>query len=217
MTETDTPSARHDLVLWWSSRSPFVRKVMIAAHELGLAGRIETRAEVVTPTAKSDALRAVHPLGQLPVLERPDGAPVYDSHVICEYLDSLADKRLVPAAGPSRIAVLQRQALADAMLDKALRALDERFRPEGTRSAERTEAALRDIGFALDRLETEVRAGELAGDLGDLGAIAVASTLAYLDFRFAAECRWRDGRPALAAWFTGVGQRPSMLATTFVG
>ena len=217
MTKTDTPGARQDLVLWWSSRSPFVRKVMIAAHELGLAGRIETRAEIVTPTAKSDALRAVHPLGQLPVLERPDGPSVYDSHVICEYLDGLADRRVIPATGEARIAVLQRQALADAMLDKALRALDERFRPEGTRSAERTDAALRDIGFALDRLDVEAGAGGLAADLGDLGAIAVASTLAYLDFRFAAECQWRDGRPALSAWFAGVEQRPSMQATAFVG
>jgi glutathione S-transferase len=208
-------STGKDLTLWWSSRSPFVRKVMIAAHELGLAGRIATRPEVVTPTAKSDALRAVHPLGQLPVLERPDGPPVYDSAVICDYLDALAGHRIIPAAGDTRLAVLQRQALADGMLEKALRVLDERFRPEGTRSPERTESGLRDIGWALDRLEAEAADGGVDEGLGDLGSIAVAAALAYLDFRFASECPWREGRPRLTSWFAGVERRPSMVATAF--
>jgi glutathione S-transferase len=203
------------LTLWWSSRSPFVRKVMIAAHELGLAHRIATRAEIVTPTAKSQALRAVHPLGQLPVLERPDGPPIYDSPIICDYLDGLAGNRLIPAAGPARLSVLQRQALADGLLDKALRALDERFRPEETRSPERTEGALKDIGFALHAFEQQARDGQLDVGLGGIGAVSVAAALAYLDFRFAAECPWREGRPGLTAWFAQVEQRPSMVATAF--
>lgn len=201
------------MILYWSSRSPFVRKVMIAAHELGLAGRIETRAEIVTPLAKSETLRAANPLGMLPTMQLPDGTTLYDSHVICDYLDALAGGRLIPSAYPGRGHVLRREALADGMLDKALKWLDERFRPEATRAQDKIDSFARDVGHALDTFDKEGAA--LSPELADLGTVTLATALSYLDFRFAAEVPWRIGRPALAAWYAAVEQRPSMQATAY--
>src|SRR5471030_171866 len=107
--------------LRYSSASPYVRKVMIVAHEGGLAERIETVATSVVPVKANDALKAENPLVKLPSLTTDDGITLYDSPVICEYLDSLhAAAKMFPPAGPARWTALRRQALADGILDAAI-------------------------------------------------------------------------------------------------
>src|SRR5579862_66320 len=103
--------------LHYSITSPFVRKVLVAAHELGIAGEIELLPAALTPIAPSEAVNAANPLGKIPALEI-DGEPaLYDSLVIAEYLDSLAGPKLFPASGPARWTALRRAAAADGMAD----------------------------------------------------------------------------------------------------
>ncbi len=115
--------------LHWSPRSPYVRKVMIVAHELGLADRIETVRTVVGGTTPHRELMRENPLGKIPTLVLEDGRIIYDLPVICEYLDTLHDGPKLYPAWPERLTALRRLALGDGMLDIALPWLGERFRP----------------------------------------------------------------------------------------
>ena len=109
------------MTLHWSPRSPFVRKVMVAAHELGLADRIATVRTVVAMANVNRALLAENPLGKIPTLVLEDGTILYDSQVIIEYLDSLVGGgRLVPASGPARWLELRRHALANGLLEQLI-------------------------------------------------------------------------------------------------
>jgi glutathione S-transferase len=189
--------------LRYSPTSPYVRKVLVTAIELGLEARIER--------ISKDNLVNDNPLDKIPTLIMDDGEALYDSPVICEYLDSLnPDLRLFPPAGPARWRVLRQQALCDGVLDAAiLRMLESKRRPEGLRWAEEIAKQGGKVGRALDRLEAEV--GDLEGDL-TIGQIAAGCTLGYLDFRFGHE-DWRPAHPKLAAWQAEFAKRPSMLET----
>lgn len=199
--------------LYWSSRSPFVRKVMVTAHELGLAGRIRTERVVVSAAAPNAEVMAVNPLNKIPTLVLDDGGALFDSRVICEYLDTLHEgPRLFPTDAGARFVALRRQALGDGLMDTILLRLGEQARPPAAQSEKHLSAYRLKITAALDRLESE--AAGLAGPLG-IGHIAVGCALAHLDFRFAAD-DWRGGRPQLARWFGGFAGRPSMQATQFV-
>lgn len=124
------------MTLHWSPRSPYVRKVMIVAHELGLADRIAPVRTVVGGTTPHRGLMARAPLGKIPVLELADGTVLYNSPVICDYLDNLHDgAKLFPPAWPERGVALRRLALGDGMLDVALAWLGEQFRPAERQSA----------------------------------------------------------------------------------
>src|SRR5438105_4191372 len=104
--------------LHWSPRSPFVRKVMIAAHELGLVGKLDCVRTVVATTEPHALLMRENPLSKIPTLVLDDGTVIYDSAVILEYLDGLHDgPKLIPAAQPERITALRRQSLGDGFLD----------------------------------------------------------------------------------------------------
>jgi glutathione S-transferase len=198
------------MTLHWSPRSPYVRKVMILAHELGLAADIRTVRTVVGGTTPHRGLMRINPLGKLPTLELPDGTALYDSPVICEYLDTLHDRpRLFPAAGPARFTALRRQALGDGMLDAALPWLSERFRPPERQSAPHMALWQAKLEAAVAALDAEAPA--LAGDGFDIGQIAIGVALGYLDFRFP-ELAWRDGHAALAEWYQGFAARPSVAA-----
>ena len=192
-----------------SPTSPYVRKVSVTALERGLDGRIE-RVPTDTRDPKSDHA-ADNPLGKVPALITDDGERLYDSPVICEYLDSLAGGApLFPPAGPARWRALRLQALADGILDAAiLKMLETRRRPEALRWDGWVRLQGGKIGRALDQLEREVEA--LAGPL-TIAQIATGCALGYLDFRFPDE-DWRAARPALAAWYEGFSQRPSMRQT----
>lgn len=195
--------------LLWSSRSPFVRKVMIAAHELGIADRIATERVVVSPADPNRAVMAVNPLGKIPTLTLDDGTVLYDSRVIVEYLDTTYGGSLVPRDGAARWRALTLQSLADGTIEADLRWMEERNRPEAERRVAHRDGAITKVESGLAVLE----ATELAGV--DVGTIAVASALAHLDFRFP-EAPWRPTHPRLAAWFEIFSARPSMRATQFV-
>src|SRR5499425_2367710 len=182
--------------LHWSPRSPFVRKVMIVAHERGLAYRLTCVRTVAAMTTPHAGLMRDNPLSKIPTLVLDDGTALYDSAVICEYLDALDGKpRLFPAAGAARFMALRRQALGDRFLDLLVLTRNELLRPQPSQphlasAAERTAAV-------LDNLETEADA--LAASAFTIGHIAIGCALAYLDFRFA-EQGWRKHHPRLSSW-----------------
>jgi glutathione S-transferase len=198
--------------LYWSSRSPYVRKVMIAAHETGLVGRLDCRRVIVSAYAENTDVLPVNPLGKIPTLVLDDGAALYDSPVICEYLDGLhSGPKLFPASGPARFEALRWLALGDGLLDMLLaRMYEERARPEEQRSQKLQDAIAVKLKACLDALEALAPA--LEGTPVNIGHIALGCALGYLDFRFAGD-DWRAGRPALAAWQKAFAARPSVVAT----
>ncbi|HUA51912.1 MAG TPA: glutathione S-transferase [Candidatus Sulfotelmatobacter sp.] len=199
--------------LYWSSRSPFVRKVMIAAHELGLAARIEPIPAVVALAQPNPAVMAHNPLNKIPTLIADDGSVLFDSTVICAYLDELAGApRLFPTAPRERWAALRWHALANGLTDVLILWRSEALRPAPQRSDAVTAALALKTAATLDVLEGEADA--LAAAPLSIAHVGAAAVLAYLDFRFA-DLAWRTGRPRLAAWFAGFAQRPSMQATAF--
>ena len=120
------------MLLYWSSRSPFARKVMVVVHELGLADQIRTERVVVSALKPNTQVMVLNPLAKLPTLVLDDGTAMFDSTVICEYLASLASARaLYPASGPQRWTALKRQSLADGLLDTLLMWLMERAKEPG--------------------------------------------------------------------------------------
>ncbi|WP_238182054.1 glutathione S-transferase [Methylobacterium trifolii] len=197
--------------LFYAPASPYARKVLVVAHELGLADAIETVSVSVTPIAREAGTAAHNPLGKVPTLVTDTDGALFDSRVICEYLDARsAGPRLFPADGPERWAALGQQALADGLLDAALLTRYERaVRPEHLRWDAWDAGQIAKVAAALDRIES--LAPGFAHRIG-IGPIAVACALGYLDFRFP-DLGWRSGRPAAAAWFETFGQRPSMAAT----
>ena len=197
--------------LYVSPASPYVRKVRVVAREAGLAAGIEEVVASVSPVAPNEQVSRDNPLGKLPVLIADDGSAIYDSPVICEYLDSLhSGRKLFPAAGPARWTALKLQALADGLLDAALLARYEAaLRPEPRRWPEWIAGQKRKIADALDTLERDV---DLLGGELTIGNLSVACALGYLDFRFAADA-WRTGRPKLDAWLAEVSKRESLRAT----
>ncbi|HWL47041.1 MAG TPA: glutathione S-transferase N-terminal domain-containing protein [Sphingomonadaceae bacterium] len=196
--------------LFWSSRSPFARKVVVVAHEAGLADRIE-RIAVPIPSP-APALHRANPIAKLPTLITDDGTALADSPVICEYLDDVGGAGLFPAPGPSRWRALGRQALADGVLDQLLLWRAELRRPEPCRAAALLASFAARLDAALVRLEEHAAAAH--GDGVDIGDLAVGVMLAYLDFRFP-ERDWRRGRPALAEAQARFSARPSAIATAF--
>lgn len=203
-----------NLKLFWSSRSPFVRKVMIFAHEAGVADQIERERTVVAPTKPNADVMRLNPLNKLPTLILDDGSALFDSRVIVEYLDTLhGGPKLIPMDGPERFSALRLQALCDGILDFLLLGLSERARPEAQQSSDLKAALAVKFKAGFDALESE--ASGLRQKQFGLGEIAVAAVTGYADFRYGAE-RWRDGRPKLAAFADGIADRPSIVATAHV-
>ncbi|QEH80077.1 glutathione S-transferase [Sphingomonas sp. C8-2] len=198
--------------LHWSPSAPFVRKVMVAAHALGLADRIECVRSRVGPTRLNAELMVDNPLNKVPTLVLPDGTSLYDSRVICDYLDALAGGGLVPVEPVARWRVLRWQCLADGMLDVTILLRDEHFRGDGHRSTAHLAAYAAKMRACLDAMEKEADALATAGL--DIGSIATGVALAYLDFR-APALEWRQGRPRLAAWESAFAEQPAMVAAPF--
>ena len=188
--------------------SPYVRKVMVTAHELGLAGKIELLDTAVSPVTTNATLAAENPLMKIPALTTDDGQVLFDSPVICEYLDSLAGGgKLFPASGKARWSALRQQALGDGILDALILCRYEiAARPEDKRFAGWTDGQMRKAHQGLAALEAE--------DLSSrtIGSVTAGCTLGYLDFRFSND-GWRARHPRLADWYKGVEALPSMQAT----
>lgn len=197
--------------LHWSSRSPFVRKVMVFAHETGLADRIDTVNTAVAMTQPNRDLMRDNPLSKVPTLITDAGAALYDSTVICEYLDSLhSGAKLFPTPGEDRWQALRWHALGDNMLDLLVLWRNERLRPPQQISQELQEAFRVKLEAALDKIERDAPA--LGAARFGIGQIAIGCSLGYIDFRFP-EVRWRDGRPAITAWYERFAARPSARKT----
>ena len=193
--------------LIYANPSPYSRKVRMVIAEKGLGDEIEFVAS--NPFEDAPDIRAANPLGKVPVLILNDGAALYDSPIICEYLDCLSrGARLLPE-GEIGWVVRRRHALADGLLDAAFNIVVERRRPETERSASWIER----WGGAVDRALMQIEA-----DIGDLDVeptlahIAFGCALGYLDFRLP-DRPWRDRHPKAAAWFAAFSERPSMVAT----
>jgi glutathione S-transferase len=198
------------MLLHWSPRSPFVRKVMIVAHEVGLAEHIETVRTVVAAAAPNAELMKRNPQSRLPTLELADGTAIYDSRVICDYLDSLHDgARLFPQDFPDRLVALRRQALGDGMLDTLIMWRGEQLRPPAQQSIKHMQAWKLKTRASVDMLEEE--ADPLADSRFSIGHIALGVALDYIDFRFG-ELAWREGHPRLTAWHDTFAARPSVRA-----
>jgi glutathione S-transferase len=196
--------------LYHSPTSPFVRKVMVLLDESAASDRVTLVQAMGTPLEPGTLPVDRNPLGKVPALEREDGPTLYDSRVICRYLDDLLDAGLYPAA-PRLWDALVLEATADGMTDAAvLMRYESHVRPAAARSTEWLEAQWAKVDRGLTALE-ERWISHLSGPL-DIGQIAVGAALGYLDFRHA-ERGWRTGRPGLAAWFERFSARPSMLAT----
>lgn len=199
--------------LHWSPRSPFVRKVMLAAHELGVVDRIETVRTLVRMGAPNPTLLPDNPLSKIPTLVLEDGRVLFDSLTIIEYLDSIAGGHLVPAAGDARWNALTRHALGNGFLDLLILWRNERDKPEPARTAEWLDSFATKTRATLDHLEREAPA--LDDTPFGIGQIGIGCALSYLDFRFR-DLPWRDGRPALARWHQDFCARPSARATEAV-
>ncbi len=190
--------------------SPFVRKCLVAADELGLRERIELVPAAAHPVNRDQSVVAHNPLGKIPTLITDEGMALHDSRVICEYLNAQGRGNLVPRDGPARWNVLVEQSLADGLMDAAVLARYETaLRPEPLRWNDWLDGQLAKVGSALDALDARAAA---FGDRVDLGTIAFACALGYLDFRFAS-LGWRNTRPNASAWFERFGARKSMVAT----
>jgi glutathione S-transferase len=195
--------------LHYNIASPFARKVLAVAIETGLDVRIERVKRLMTPVAPDALLNADNPLGKIPCLITDDGMALYDSPVICEYLDSLHHGARMFPSGPARWTALRRQALADGIMDAAVLTRYETFlRPQEVRWDAWIDSQKQKFLRALDALEFE---GASLGVV-DIGTLAIACALGYLDFRFPDE-DWRAGRPRLAAWLEQFAQRPAIANT----
>ncbi|MGE0559801.1 MAG: glutathione S-transferase [Burkholderiales bacterium] len=200
--------------LYWSSRSPFVRKVMIFAHECGLAGRIECQRTAVAMNKPNLELLKTNPLGKIPTLVLDDGSVLYDSTVICEYLDSLHDgRKLFPASGAARWTALRRHALGNNLMDNLMLWRNERLRPQAQQSPETLAAFELKVRNAVSALDAEADA--LAATPVDIGHVAIGCALGYADFRFS-HLDWRAGRDRIARWYDQFAQRLSMHNTVHV-
>src|SRR5262245_27344228 len=157
--------------LLWSSRSPFVRKVMVAAHETGLAHRICAERVVVAPNKPNAGVMELNPLNKIPTLVLGDGSVLYDSRVICEYFDALHDgPKLFPADTLTRWSVLRRQALGDGLMELSVLRLGEQNRAKEMQSESHLAAYRLKIASALDRIEIE---GVGSAGFPDIGQIAM--------------------------------------------
>ncbi|MGQ0511333.1 MAG: glutathione S-transferase [Betaproteobacteria bacterium] len=196
--------------LHFSPRSPYVRKVMACAIELGLVDRLEKVRSPVAMTEPNLVLMRDNPLGRLPTLVTDEGMVLFDSIVICEYLDGLAGGKLFPAAGPGRIQALRWHALGDGMLDTGILWRNERDKPAVRQTPEWLGNFELKMRNALDFLEGEAAALEKA-PVG-IGHVTLGCALGYLDFRFQ-DIHWRESRPAITGWYASFAERASMKDT----
>ena len=196
--------------LYYSPGSPYARKVRITALETGLDKKIEMVNVVLTPVAANTDVDKHNPIGKIPALS-VKGMDLFDSPVICEYLDAQQKgRKLLARKGRDRWVALRLQAMADGLLDAALLVRYEGFlRPEEKRWPEWSKGQMKKIEGVLDQLEAETKS--LKGKL-TLGTISVICALGYLDFRFASH-DWRAKRPKLAKWFASVSKLTSVKAT----
>jgi glutathione S-transferase len=192
--------------LYHSPASPYVRKVRICAITRGIDGRIEL--VPCNPNTSPAALLADNPLSKVPTLVTEDGLALFDSPVICEYLDSLGDALpMFPEHGAARWRALKLQAMGDGILDACVPRRMEMQRPQDEGRASVVARMRAAVERTLDALEADPPHRAV-----DIGSISVACALGYLDFRFPQQ-PWRGTRPKLTAWFETFSQHQAVAAT----
>jgi Glutathione S-transferase len=196
--------------LYYSPASPYARKVRVVAIETKLDKKIEMVNVALTPVAPNADVDKHNPIGKIPALS-VKGIDLFDSPVICEYLDNQhKGRKLFPRKGRDRWVALRQQAMADGLLDAALLTRYENaLRPEDKRWQEWTQGQTKKIKGVLAQLEAEAKS--LKGKL-TIGTIAVVCALGYLDLRFA-DLGWRNEHPKLAKWLAQTSKLPSIRAT----
>ena len=196
--------------LFYSPLSPYVRKVMITAHELGLADRIEKVEEGTTPLDPNPEVVAANPVGRIPAPVTEDHGTLMDSRVICRYLNSLGGGKLY-GSGAEEWPIIAREALAEGIIDSALlAAYERRMRPEDMQFEPWVDGQKTKIRNGLSAVNA--RMGEWSGSGLTVDSIALGAALGYIDFRHG-DLGWRDQNAALADWYAGFAERPSMQAT----
>lgn len=194
--------------LYSNPASPFARKCRVIANELGL------KLELVDIAARDDeGFRAINPLKKIPALVLDDGSALFDSPVICEYLNEFGGGKFFPGKtvwqqNSGRWKALGLQALCDGIMDAAVACRYETTQPEERRNPDHVARYMTTIRAGVDALERMSFA-----DPPTIGEITTGCALGYLDFRYG-DLSWRDGHPKLAAWYAKFSQYPSMLATT---
>ena len=194
--------------LHWSPKSPYVRKVMICAHEVGLVERLELVRSVAAMLKPNERLMQDNPLSKIPTLVLEDGFTLFDSVVICEYLDDLGGGSLFPRAGSDKWQALRWHAFGDGLLDALILWRNERERETPLTSL--IDAFELKTVAALRQLDDEAQA--LNETPFSIGHIALGCALGYLDYRFDA-FGWRSKAPRLAEWHAEVRTRASFQYT----
>jgi glutathione S-transferase len=194
--------------LYGTLTSPYVRKVRVLLREKGLAADfIEAN-----PAAATSLVPTLNPLGKVPVLVRDDGEVLFDSSMIVEYLDTLAEPRLLPPEGEVRWQVQRWHAFANGLIEAVIARLLETRRPAAQQSAERIAREEQRIAHALAWAEAQPRGrAYLLEDRLTLADLVLAVALEYLDFRYPHP--WRERHPRLAHWLAGLSTRPALAET----
>ena len=199
--------------LYHSPTSPYVRKVMVTLDLTGQSGDVELIPGSGTPLAPNEATIGVNPLGKIPCLIGDNGAPIFDSRVICRYLDHRSGAGLYPD-GDALFPVLTAEALADGIIDAGLlTAYEWRLRPEEIRFQPWVDGQVAKVERALALME---QTGLVVFGPINAARIAAGCALGYVDFRLA-DLGWRDRCPKLAAWYAEFAETPAMKATVPVG
>ena len=199
--------------LLYQTHSPYARKALVFAYEAGLADRIRVEHHETSPTNPNAGVFAQNPLGKVPVLLRPGLPPLFDSDVICAYLDTLNEgRKLIPEAGEARWLALRVQAVAQGLADAGIALRWETVRrPEALRYEPLRDGYVAKLHASYGWLEREL---DFSAPI-HVGHIAVATTLSWLEFRELPA--FRDKCPRLAAWLDGFAERASMRATPLSG
>jgi glutathione S-transferase len=198
--------------LLYQTHSPYARKTLVFAHEVGLATQIQVLHHETSPTRRNEEVFAENPLGKVPVLLRPGRPPIFDSDVICEYLDTLhTGRKLIPPEGESRWSALRVQAVAQGMADAGIAIRWETVRrPEPLRYAPLRDGYIEKLEASYNWLDQELDVDAPV----HVGHIAVATCLSWLEFRELPSFR---NRPRLGTWLDEFQARPSMRATPLSG
>ncbi len=201
------------LTLHAQSHSPYARKTIVFAHEAGIADRLAIMDQETSPTNRNPEIFAVNPLGKVPVLITPEAGAIFDSLVICDYLDGLhPGRRLIPTEGKARWQALRLHAIAQGLCDAGIALRWETLRrPEHLRYPPLQEGQTAKLIESFDVLEHS----ESLDEPLHVGHIGLATALAWLEFRSLPD--FRSGRPRLTRWYEAFAERASMRATAYHG
>ena len=197
--------------LLYAVPSPFARKAVILAHELDTDGEIAlTPSGAITPVSNNDSVNTVNPLGMIPALVTNDGQHLFDSTVICEYINDHFNGPFYPSLTAEKYRALKLQSLSDGIMDLlvAIR-YETALRPAELQWPTYIEHQFEKVERGLAALEADVP--QFSEDF-TIGEVAVVCALGYLDFRYPTH-DWRTPNPQLSAWFTAVQPRDSIQRT----